>query len=67
MTIDVFRLYGGDAARQRAESYAAEHGWTVAVLGDELPFDLFDLDPWGFAAGPNRLRYSHVAYKGKTP
>jgi hypothetical protein len=31
-----FRLFGGDAARQRAEACAAKRGWQVLALCDEI-------------------------------
>jgi hypothetical protein len=34
--VGIARLFGGDAARQRADTYADEHGGTVAAL-DVLP------------------------------
>jgi hypothetical protein len=55
------RLFGGDAAKQRAELYAIEHGVNAKVfeLGTrEAPFAAFGLDPWGRA--PDGIIYSYV-------
>ncbi len=43
-----FRLFGGDAARQRAELFASENGGRVAALGTrDTPFKNYGLDPYG--------------------
>ena len=61
------RLFGGDAARQRAELYAARKRppWKVAAIGtgdgECHPFRL-NLDIWGRGGRP-RTQYTHVAYR----
>jgi hypothetical protein len=55
------RLFGGDAAKQRAEIYAAEHGINPKVFetgSKEAPFAALGLDPWG--RGQDGIVYSHV-------
>jgi hypothetical protein len=56
-----FRLFGGDAAKQRAKLYALEQGVNAKVfeLGTkEAPFAAFGLDPWGRAT--DGIIYSYV-------
>jgi hypothetical protein len=55
------KLFGGDAARQRAELFLSQHGWGyVFILGDpNAPFSAYGLDQWGRAK--DGVIYSHVA------
>jgi hypothetical protein len=56
-------MFGGDAAKQRAELYAQEHGTNAKVfeLGStEAPFAAFGLDPWGRREADGII-YSYVA------
>jgi hypothetical protein len=63
-----YRLFGGDAAHQRADDFAerkakAERAdWFVRELGTtDAPFDRFGLDCWGRAG--NGTIYSYVAFR----
>ncbi len=60
-----YRLFGGDAARQRAEDFAAKRGkeWTVRLLDTkDAPFFRFGLNQWGQLQNAG-ARYSHVAMR----
>jgi hypothetical protein len=55
-----YQLFGGDAAQQKAEMFAREHGWIVHELDTpDAPFARYGLDPWG--RGWGGYIYSYVA------
>jgi len=56
-----YRLFGGDAARQRAELYADKRGWKVGELGSEdHPMRSYGLDLFG-RHPVDGIVYSYVA------
>lgn len=61
-----WRIFGGDAARQRAVTYAAKRGWEVYELGKVgTPFARYGLDPWGRNSSDGII-YSFVAQENNS-